>query len=211
MAYLILKGDKMDANKITERDWEKYKRMRKIARGTNYTMLVTKVFLFVTGVAALGFVAVTLLSSYTIKSNTNGVTNYMFSQIKNVSPSLANFIRNTSVTMPMPSAVSLSTSQLTNITNNSKLIHLLAIFTYSKVAMANNSITEILLLMFIIIIFICMTILLSSNPNDYPSSYQELRRSLAKYETYKARLLAAHYTEADIKWFEEFITAIKEV
>ena len=211
MAYLILKGDKMDANKITERDWEKYKRMRKIARGTNYTILVTKVFLFVTVVAALGFVAVTLLSSHTIQSNTNGVTNYTFSQIKNVSPSLANFIRNTSVETAMPSALSLSHSQIANITNNSKLIHLLAIFTYSQVATANNSIQQLLALLSIMVLFIVLIILLSSNPNDSPSSYQELRRSLAKYETYKARLLAAHYTEADIKWFEEFITAIKEV
>jgi hypothetical protein len=201
----------MDANKITERDWEKYKRMRKIARGTNYTILVTKVFLFVTVVAALGFVAVTLLSSHTIQSNTNGVTNYTFSQIKNVSPSLANFIRNTSVETAMPSALSLSHSQIANITNNSKLIHLLAIFTYSQVATANNSIQQLLALLSIMVLFIVLIILLSSNPNDSPSSYQELRRSLAKYETYKARLLAAHYTEADIKWFEEFITAIKEV
>ena len=185
--------------------------MRKIARGTNYTILVTKVFLFVTVVAALGFVAVTLLSSHTIQSNTNGVTNYTFSQIKNVSPSLANFIRNTSVETAMPSALSLSHSQIANITNNSKLIHLLAIFTYSQVATANNSIQQLLALLSIMVLFIVLIILLSSNPNDSPSSYQELRRSLAKYETYKARLLAAHYTEADIKWFEEFITAIKEV
>ena len=195
----------MDANKITERDWEKYKRMRKIARGTNYTMLVMIVYLFVAMIVAFGLVGVTLLSSNTIQNNIQPVTNYTFSQIKNLSPSLANFINNTSVTVPTPSAVPLSTSQLINITNNSKLTHLLAIFTYSKVAIGDISITEILLVMFVIVIFICMTILLSisSNPNDSPSSYKELRRSLAKYETYKARLLAAHYTEADIKWFEE--------
>lgn len=197
----------MDVTKITEKDWEKYKRMRKIARGTDYMTLSTLLFMIlsITTISLLlGILIITTMNYNAIQGNTLGVVNYTGSQIKNLSPSLFNFIENNLTS-------SLSSSQITNITNNAKVIHILAIFTYVKLALMVSIITRLIVLIILLIVIIVFIILTRPSLTPLPSSYKEFQRRLAYYETCKARLLAAHYTEADIKWYLEFFATIQEV
>ncbi len=201
----------MDASKITEKDWEKAKRMSKAGRLTTYTDILTGISVIAIMVMLAGLVIISVILSNAIQANAQPVTNYTFYQILNQSPTLAKFIRNTSLTSNFPTYSPLSNAQIINITNNSKVLPVFTLFTYVRMASIINDLELIVITITVILVVMYIYSIISPPTKSFPSSYKQLRQRVHSKETYKARLLAAHYTEADIKWFEEFITAIKEV
>jgi hypothetical protein len=209
MAYLILKGDKMDASKITEKDWEKANRMSNAC--STYRDILPSMAIIAIMIILGGLVIISVVLSNAIQANAQPVTNYTFYQILNQSPTLAKFIRNTSLTSNFPTYSPLSNAQIINITNDSKVLPVFTLFTYVRIASIINDLELLNITMAVILVMIYIKLINSPDTKSFPSSYKALRQRVRTQERRKARLLAANYTEADIKWFEEFITAIKEV
>ena len=193
----------MDVKKITERDWEKYERMQKIAVSKHqlylYALLCLGVILLF-AIALFGtansITQIPKLNAYAIPALS--ITNHtllplnVFNNSKTYNQTLASLISN-------PTRLSQT------------ILYVGAISTLSLLF-------EIVMIM-LALVFITVAILNALDADFFspirgkPTSYKHLRKRLENKERQKQkmtnRLLAANYTEKDIAWYfdmEESLT-----
>ena len=199
---------------MTEADWEKYRRMKKIAESRNLNnILLISVFLVYFGLSICLMLLLASSPSSIIHNNLPYANSTIFNS------SQLSFIYNKTLSNAAKS--SMLVSALQNRTVNAKVLAFVLETSLSAFVLAS------LVLVIIILIFYFVFVEIVESPSTIRSK-SGLQEVLKYYQKARNRLLAHNYTEADVQWYfavrakiislktnpyelEEVISEIKEV
>ena len=194
----------MDIKKITERDWEKYKRMRKIATSN------VQFYLYI-----LLYLAVIIIFVVAIL-NLNSTIRQMPSLNTSAIPALSMTNHTLLPLNALNNSKAYNQTLATLISNNTKQAQaILYVASMSTVGILLGVVISMLALLFVMMIALAAIDNWFFSPiRDKPTSYKHLRRSLENKERQKQemtnRLLAANYTEKDVAWYFDMEDSLKK-
>jgi hypothetical protein len=182
---------KIDLEKLDKRDWEKYKRMGKVARDP--ILYYASMGIFYTFLLLFGFIIFSissLHSSVPYAHAANFTLQQFTAQIAHLNLS-ANMTNNSSllalINVASANPKFLATAVINQLTLDNYLAHAAPVF----------GLFALLILMLIVF----MWLFPGSGSNATPSSFRQLERIIRHIKEGDDRLYANNYTKEDIEWY----------
>ncbi len=205
---------------MTEADWEKYRRMKKIAESSKLdTIIYLSVMLFfLFAFIIYPFYSLLMSNNYTLVKNLPPV-NFTFNSTQFA------FIYNKTLSNATKSSMLISALQ--NKTLNAKALAFATETSFLSLIVGFPTLSILILLTIYLLVIVVFPSDITSPPSTIRSK-SGLQEVLKYYQKARNRLLAHNYTEADVQWyfavrakiislktnpyaFEELINEIKEV
>ena len=188
-----MENTKVDLKKLKEQDWEKYKKMRKVAERRKITsryfatlILAAAVFYAIGGGLILAFIS--------SAGNTGGLANYASNQTVavlhnlNISFNNTNYIHWTNATL---------STLISTMKSNPKALSTFAVSTYATMH------SYLYLSMFLIVLLVVFYTLSPTNTNSIGISrtYKCFKRELNRLAERDENLRKYGFTESEIAWY----------
>jgi predicted PurR-regulated permease PerM len=189
-----MENTKVDLKKLKEQDWEKYKKMRKVAERRKITSryFATLILAVVIGLGIGGGLILAFISS---AGNTGGLANYASNQTVavlhnlNISFNNTNYIHWTNATL---------STLISTMKTNPKALSTFAVSTYAT--MQSYFILSMFLITVLLVVFYIL-FLTNTNSIGISRTYKYFKRELNRLAERDENLRKYGFTEPEIAWY----------
>ena len=189
-----MENTKVDLKKLKEQDWEKYKKMRKVAERRKITSryFATLILAVVIGLGIGGGLILAFISS---AGNTGGLANYASNQTVavlhnlNISFNNTNYIHWTNATL---------STLISTMKTNPKALRTFAVSTYTTM---QSYFYLSMFLIFALFLAFYVIFLVSLNSSEIPKTYKYFKRELNRLAERDENLRKYGFTESEIAWY----------
>jgi predicted PurR-regulated permease PerM len=193
---------KIDLNKLEEKDWIKYRRMKKIANNENAIKSIINILPFV---LIFGVVISLVLISQPQISHLNTLLNYITNQTGNALHNQFNLSTNTTTynltILPNLLQNKSTTSKLISISSsNSIVLGQLTVMTLIDVQDISVALFTVVMI-FMLLWAYGMLAFGYDAPSSPPSSFKSLKRRLSRKQNKDDNLRAHGFSEREISWY----------
>ena len=189
-----MENTKVDLKKLKEQDWEKYKKMRKVAERRKITSryFATLILAVVIGLGIGGGLILAFISS---AGNTGGLANYASNQTVavlhnlNISFNNTNYIHWTNATL---------STLISTMKSNPKALSTFAVSTYAT--MQSYFYLSMFLITVLLVVFYIL-FLTNTNSIGISRTYKYFKRELNRLAERDENLRKYGFTEPEIAWY----------
>ena len=188
-----MENTKVDLKKLNEQDWEKYRKMRKVAsrRKINAEIVAALVVGIFLVALVVGFIYISALALNHADALANYSNNQTVAVLHNLNTSFngTDYLRWTNATL---------STLISSMKNNPKALSAFAVNTYTT--MQSNFYLSMFLILVLFIVFVEVFVM-SLGSSEIPTTYKYFRKGLNRLAERDENLRAYGYTEQEIAWY----------